>query len=105
MVTHLDWSAKARRNLNQIFVYYKKKSGQAAVRLFNKILDEAETLLIFPEAGKIEPLGEDMQICYRSLVIEKHFKLIYYSMNDAIRIVAIWDCRRNPSNFKQFVGK
>ncbi len=37
MVTHLDWSAKARRNLNQIFVYYKKKSGQAAVRLFNKI--------------------------------------------------------------------
>ena len=83
MVTHLDWSAKARRNLNQIFVYYKKKSGQAAVRLFNKILDEAETLLIFPEAGKIEPLGEDMQI----------------------RIVAIWDCRRNPSNFKQFVGK
>ena len=51
MVTHLDWSAKARRNLNQIFVYYKKKSGQAAVRLFNKILDEAETLLIFPEAG------------------------------------------------------
>ena len=105
MVTHLDWSAKARRNLNQIFVYYKKKRGQAAVRLFNKILDEAETLLIFPEAGKIEPLGEDMQICYRSLVIEKHFKLIYYSKNDAIRIVAIWDCRRNPSSFKQFVGK
>jgi len=36
MVTRLDWSTKARQNLNQIFVYYKKKSEQAAVRLFNK---------------------------------------------------------------------
>lgn len=105
MVTRLDWSAKARQNLNQIFVYYKKKSEQAAARLFNKILDEVETLLIFPEAGKRESFAEDMQICYRSLVVEKHFKLIYYIKNDAIRIVAVWDCRRNPASFRQFIGK
>lgn len=35
MVTRLEWSAKTRYHLNQIYTYYKKKSEQAAVNLFN----------------------------------------------------------------------
>lgn len=105
MVTQLEWSAKARLHLNQIYKYYKKKSEQAAVNLFNKLIDAADTLLIFPEAGKIEPLSEDTKICYRSLVAEKHFKLIYYIKEDTVRIVAVWDCRRNPLGLRRLISK
>lgn len=105
MVTRLEWSAKARHHLNQIYTYYKKKSEQAAVNLFNGLIDAADTLLIFPEAGKIELLSEGTNICYRSLIAEKHFKLIYYIKEDVVRIVAVWDCRRNPVSLKRLIGK
>lgn len=104
MVTKLEWSAKAQTNLNKIFIFYKKKSEQAAIKLFNKLLDAADTLLIFPEAGKVEPMPGDISTCYRSLVVEKHFKLIYFVEKDTVRIAAVWDCRRNPSAFRRFVG-
>ena len=105
MVAKLEWSTKARHHLNQIFSFYKKKSPQAAVRLFNTIIDQAGTLLIFPEGGKVEPMPEGVHICYRSLVVERHFKLIYYIKGDVVRIVAVWDCRRNPSLLVQEVNK
>ena len=33
---------------------------------------------------------------YRYLVVQKHFKIIYFVESDSIYIAAIWDCCRNP---------
>lgn len=50
-----------------------------------------------PEMGAIDPLFEDFSIAYRSIVINRLSKMVYYIDNDTvIYIVAFWDCRREP---------
>lgn len=45
--------------------------------------------------GAIDPLFEDFSIAYRSIVINRLSKMVYYIDNDTvIYIVAFWDCRR-----------
>lgn len=51
-----------------------------------------------PFIGKVEPLLQGSGLPFRSLVIHKHYKLIYhYDKNtDTLRIAALWDTRREP---------
>lgn len=49
----------------------------------------------------IEPILEDCPKCYRSLIVEKHYKIIYRIDGYTIKIVAIWDCRRDGTRLKK----
>ena len=53
----IAWSDNAIALLDNIYRFYSKKSQTAAIRLYNKLLDSAEPLRVFPQAGPIEPLG------------------------------------------------
>jgi hypothetical protein len=33
---------------------------------------------------------------YRSLLVRKYFKIIYFIENENIYIAAVWDCRQDP---------
>ena len=72
----IKWLPQAIALLDNIYRFYSKKSQTAAIRLYNKLLDSAEPLRVFPQAGPIEPLLKEYDCEFRSLVVEKHYKLI-----------------------------
>lgn len=90
----IAWSDNAIALLDNIYRFYSKKSQTAAIRLYNKLLDSAEPLRVFPQAGPIEPLLKEYDCEFRSPVIEKHYKLIYTVTDELIEIHAVWDCRQ-----------
>lgn len=96
----IKWSFRALSHLEEIYSFYRDytKSEKIASKLYNDILDEAIVLESFPLAGKIEPALEDLPICYRSLVVKKHYKIIYYISKETVYIAAVWDCRMNPED-------
>ena len=90
----IKWLPQAIALLDNIYRFYSKKSQTAAIRLYNKLLDSAEPLRVFPQAGPIEPLLKEYDCEFRSLVVEKHYKLIYTVTDELIEIHAVWDCRQ-----------
>ena len=46
--------------------------------------------------GSLEPLLQHRSIPYRSIVINKLNKLIYYIENETIIVADFWDTRREP---------
>lgn len=51
-----------------------------------------------PHQGPVEPLLSDSPKGYRSVVVTKLNKMVYYVDNDTtIYIVDLWDVRREPS--------
>ena len=68
-----------------------------ATNLHNKLIKEAEILSTFPNAGSILSTSDKVTLCYRALVVDANYKLIYYiDINEDVIIVAIWDVRQNP---------
>lgn len=51
----------------------------------------------------IEPLLEGYLHPYRSPVVKKKYKIIYYISNDLIYITAVWDCRRSDNRLLRFI--
>ena len=60
----IKWLPQAITLLDNIYRFYSEKSQTAAIRLYNRLLDSAEPLRIFPQAGPIEPLlkGYDCEL-------------------------------------------
>lgn len=54
--------------------------------------------------GKIEPLLAGRPQNFRSLVIHKHYKLIYYIDEDTIYIAALIDTRADPDSLAEKLG-
>ena len=95
------WLPTAERHLTEIFTWLRERSETAAIQLFNDILDETDRLRSFPEIGKREPLLKDFPKTFRSLVVRKNFKVIYFVEFGKIYITAVWDCRKDPQTIFQ----
>lgn len=101
----LIWTAFAATQLENLYRFLNNKSETAAVAVYNDILDETERLLHFAEMAPIEPLLLEFTKAYRSLVIRSTFKVVYYTTNDDIFIVAVFDCRKNSEKLKKYIRK
>ncbi|MBQ6730021.1 MAG: hypothetical protein IJQ83_07815 [Bacteroidales bacterium] len=51
-----------------------------------------------PYMGQIEPLLANKPKEYRSIVINRLNKIIYYIKGETIRVSALWDTRREPKS-------
>lgn len=54
------------------------------------------TLKRFPQAGVVMDRVDYDSLIYRSLVIDKHYKIIYTVVDKVIWILSIFDCRQDP---------
>lgn len=100
MVVSIIWLPVAQKHLKHIFVFIRKKSEQAAIKILNEIIDATEALIHFPQLGCIELSLEDCSKTYRFLVV-RNYKIIYYTERNVVYIAAVWDCRQNTSRLKQ----
>lgn len=104
MVEQVEWSQKALRDLSKAVRYGQKEFGQkVAIDFYFQIKKNDSRLLVNPELGIVEPLLEGCRIEYRSLVVHRRYKLIYYITKASIRIAALWNCRQVPGKLQQLL--
>lgn len=94
-----QWRRKAEKQVETAIRYCGKEFGKSCAEKFLKNLDhQVDLLAANPQIGPIEPLLENRRRVYRSLLIHKHYKLLYYIADaaDTLYITALWDTRREP---------
>lgn len=97
-MTH-QWNRQAEDELLRAVAYCAAEFGKTVAEDFLDDLDRQIVLLTTsPKLGKREPLLSERSCEYRSLVIHKLFKLVYYINDRKQRIVIadLWDVRREP---------
>lgn len=67
----------------------------------NEIGNAVLALADIPTIGKIDPLFAHRKQEYRSIIVRKLNKIVYYIKDDTIHIAAFWDTRREPKNQAQ----
>lgn len=102
----LYWLELAEKDLDSIYNFYAKdKSQKAATKIYNEILNVAEKLIDFPLIGQIEEEISEEREEYRSLLVRKLFRIIYFIDADSLFIVAIWDCRKDFQTNKKKIQR
>jgi plasmid stabilization system protein ParE len=99
------WLRFAGENLEDIYNALATLNAKAAAGLYNDILDEVEKLALFPEMASVESSLEKEPEMFRSLIVRRRYKVVYFIEADTIKIVAVWDCRQDPKTLKKRVGK
>jgi len=91
----------ARRRLNKIDEYYKRK-GAASVgrKLRLEIVEQSKKLSSHPALGQEEEYLKELDQGHRYLLIPPNYKLIYLVIDPIIYITDIFDVRRNPEQMK-----
>jgi len=89
-------SENAEKHLDSIFNFIYSVNERAAIDTYNIILDEIDFLAKQPKMAAKEWLLEEFPREYRSLVVKKKYKVIYFIEDEIVHISAVWDCRRNP---------
>lgn len=94
-----QWRKKAEKQVKQTIRYCTKEFGKSTAEKFLvNIGHQVDLLVDNPQLGPIEPLLKERTCTYRSLLVHKRFKLIYYisSSKATLYIVALWDICREP---------
>ena len=76
-----------------------KVSHEKLIEIRDRILDQADTLLLQPLKGQKEPLLEHLGLGHRRLV-ESHYKIIYRVEGEYIYVTDIFDSRQDPDKMK-----
>ena len=82
---------------------HENDAPRAAAKLIRQVRSQAELLLDNPNLGIIEPLLAEDTSGYRSLIVRRRYKLIYYVDGETIYIDTIYDCRQRPSRLKRII--
>jgi plasmid stabilization system protein ParE len=94
----IEWTDRAVRGKQNVADYIRDRFGYKHKRKFVQEVDRtARMLMKHPNMGPVEPLLAERTQTYRSVVVGKLNKMVYYIEEDTvIYVVAFWDCRREP---------
>jgi len=99
MVYKIVWSKFAEQQIDEIFLYYQRKSRSynIAQKIVTKILLAPDKLINNPRIGQREISLENKNIEYH-YIVESNYKIIYSIKDESlqVRIVDIFDTRQNP---------
>ena len=101
------WSKKANKRRIAFLAYGEKEFGvKAALKMNNRIMNYVRSLADNPCMGAIEPLLQGRKKQYRSLVVHKLIKLVYYvdEPKQTILVADLWDTRREPELLARPLG-
>lgn len=93
------WDNEAKAYLKEALAYCKDTFGQYVAQQFlDRLATLEQQLITNPERGFPEALLANRACTYRSIIVQKHFKLVYRIMEEeeTIHIVDLWDTRREP---------
>ena len=88
----------AARQISRVYTYGEQHFGKrAAEKTHARIVEALHLLAANPRLSVEEPLLAGRKRQYRSLVVHKLFKLVYYVKDNTLYIAALWDTRREPA--------
>lgn len=91
------WSPSAKEALIKTAAYIKKEFGPNSAKNFlSETHHTADLLKNYPDLGIVEPLLEGTPVLYRSIVVGRLNKLVYFIKDQTIEVVALWDTRSEP---------
>ena len=100
----IHWHKRASAQLHQIEKYVLRDFGE---RIRQEFMDEVEQTVLslaeMPTMGQIDPLFAHRKQTYRSIIVRRLNKVVYYVKDDTLHIAAFWDTRREPRNQAQQV--
>ena len=95
----IHWHKRAVAQLHQVEDYVLRNFGE---RIRQEFMNEVEQTVLAlsdtPVMGKLDPLFAHRKQAYRSIIIRRLNKLVYYVKDDTLHIAAFWDTRREPKN-------
>ena len=94
----VKWTPTAKKQWRKTAIYVQKKFGDKTRDAFMKEVLQTSLLLgDHPEMGKVEPYLAGLPRAYRSVVVNRLNKIVYYADSNIVYIVAFWDTRREPN--------
>lgn len=99
-----EWKKKAETELDKVSTYCVEQFGNRIAEKFIDAIDQqVKRLTKYPELGFPEPLLAERRRKYRSLMVNEHFKLVYYydESEDTLFIIDLWDTRREPQSLSR----
>ena len=101
----VKWAPNAKNQLRHTAKYIRGEFGLKAQREFLQEVHSTNFLLSEnPHLGPVEPLLVGAPTVYRSIVVQRLNKIVYYLTGDHIEVVAFWDVRREPKTLVNEVG-
>ena len=98
----LKWDKEARQLVDATARHIEEQDGSVAgVEFLEEVLHVIRLLPLVPYLGPMERLLYRSKVKFRSIVVCKYNKIIYYVRQDEIVIVDFWDTRMNPKTLVQ----
>ena len=101
MLHAIEVLPRAQKQLQSIYRYLVDEFGE---RTTDRFQDEVETLaemlLKYPESGHIEQVTTSSRRLYRSRIVGKYNKMVYFVSGQTLYIAAFWDMRMHPDKLK-----
>ena len=91
------WSDDAIKSVDNTADYIEDNFGvDRSIEFYDEVLEQADSLVQFPQKGPVDENLKGGKYEYRSLGIGKLSRLIYRIDGETIRILYLWNTRRNP---------
>lgn len=95
----IHWHKRASDQLHQVEEYVLRDFGE---RIRQEFMDEVEQAVVslaeMPNMGIIDPLFAHRKQTYRSIIVRRLNKIVYYVKGDTLHVAAFWDTRREPKS-------
>lgn len=93
----VELSSLAKKQVRKTVKYIDAKfGGKSRDKFMDEFSHTMYLLGINPYIGPIEPSLANRPIEYHSIVIARINKAIYTVSDSIVKVIAFWDCRRNP---------
>lgn len=94
---NIHWHKRAAAQLQEVEAYVLGRFGEQARQEFmDEVEQHVSELAEMPLAGVRDPLFAHRKREYRSIIVRRLNKVVYYIEGDIVHISAFWDCRREP---------
>ena len=93
----VKWNPRAKDKFSDTALFIKKTFGAlVATNFVKEVHQTVRYIRNNPGIGAAERYLEGTSVLYRSIVVQRLNKIIYWVNGDVIEIVDFWDCRREP---------
>ena len=97
----IEWSEDSRKDLREILSYVGSSfCGRKAEEVLFEIRDTVNLLMDFPMMGKEFVKDRQISITYHTVPSKLH-QIVYYVEDETIKVVAIWNNRRDIRRLKR----
>lgn len=90
------WTTQAKKDLKNIYEFWKKKSVQGAKNVRSDILKSPKTIY-YAKQYQIDNINPN----YRRIVVRTHYKVLYREIKNSIYIMGIISTHQSPDVLKK----